>query len=57
MLYCGTKIYLMLLTILSKTNLPDKGIIYLCKDEKSNPITILLIDDIKCICMLNRNVF
>lgn len=35
------------LTILSKTNLPDKGIIYLCKDEKSNPITLMLIDDIK----------
>ncbi len=35
------------LTILSKTNLPDKGIIYLCKDEKSNPITVMLIDDIK----------
>lgn len=35
------------LTIVSKTNLPDKGIIYLCKDEKSNPITVMLIDDIK----------
>lgn len=35
------------LTILSKTNLQDKGIIYLCKDEKSNPITLMLIDDIK----------
>lgn len=35
------------LTIISKTNLPDKGIIYLCKDEKSNPITVMLIDDIK----------
>ena len=35
------------LTIISKTDLPDNGIIYLCKDEKSNPITIMLIDDIK----------
>lgn len=35
------------LTVISKTNLPDKGIIYLCKDEKSNPITVMLIDDIK----------
>ena len=35
------------LTILSKTNLPAKGIIYLCKDKKSNPITLMLIDDIK----------
>lgn len=35
------------LTIVSKTNLPDKGIIYLCKDEKLNPITVMLIDDIK----------
>ena len=35
------------LTIVSKTNLPDKGIIYLCKDEKSNPITVMLIDDVK----------
>ena len=35
------------LTILSKTNLPDKGIIYLFKDDKSNPITVMLIDDIK----------
>ena len=35
------------LTILSKTNLPAKGIIYLCKDEKSNPVTLMLIDDIK----------
>lgn len=36
-----------ILTIVSKTNLPDKGIIYLCTDEKSNPITVMLIDDIK----------
>jgi hypothetical protein len=35
------------LTIISKTSLPDKGIIYLCKDEKSNPITVMLIDDVK----------
>jgi hypothetical protein len=35
------------LTIVSRTNLPDKGIIYLCKDEKSNPITVMLIDDVK----------
>lgn len=35
------------LTIISKTNLPDRGIIYLCKDEKSDPITVMLIDDVK----------
>lgn len=35
------------LTIVSKTDLPDKGVIYLCKDEKSNPITVMLFDDIK----------
>lgn len=35
------------LTIVSKTNLPDKGTIYLCRDEKSNMITVMLIDDIK----------
>ena len=35
------------LTIVSKTDLPDKGIIYLCKDEKSDPITVMLFDNIK----------
>lgn len=35
------------LTIISKTDLPDKGTIYLCKDEKSNPITVMLFDNIK----------
>jgi inorganic pyrophosphatase/exopolyphosphatase len=35
------------LTIVSKTDLPDRGTIYLCKDEKSNPITIMLFDNIK----------
>ncbi len=35
------------LTIVSKTNLPDKGVIYLCKDDKANPITVMLIDDVK----------
>lgn len=35
------------LTIVSKTDLPENGTIYLCKDEKSNPITVMLIDDIK----------
>ena len=35
------------LTIVSKTDLPDNGIIYLCKDEKSNPITVMLFDNIK----------
>lgn len=35
------------LTIVSKTDLPDKGTIYLCKDEKSNPITVMLFDNIK----------
>jgi hypothetical protein len=35
------------LTIISKTDLPDKGVIYLCNDEKSNPVTVMLIDNIK----------
>jgi len=35
------------LTIVSKTDLPDRGTIYLCKDEKSNPITVMLFDNIK----------
>jgi hypothetical protein len=35
------------LTIISKTDLPNKGIIYLCKDEKSDPITVMLFDNIK----------
>lgn len=35
------------LTIISKTDLPDKGIIYLCNDEKSNLVTVMLIDNIK----------
>jgi hypothetical protein len=35
------------LSIVSKTDLPDKGIIYLCKDEQTNPVTIMLIDDSK----------
>ena len=35
------------LTIVSKTDLPDNGAIYLCNDERSNPVTIMLIDDNK----------
>lgn len=35
------------LTIISKTNLPEKGIIYLCKDETANLVTVMLIDNIK----------
>ncbi|RTY92384.1 hypothetical protein [Flavobacterium sp. GT3R68] len=35
------------LTIISKTHLPDKSIIYLCKDEKSNPVTVTLIRNTK----------
>lgn len=35
------------LTIVSKTDLPDNGAIYLCNDEKSNPVTVMLIDDSK----------
>ena len=35
------------LTVISKTDLPDHGTIYLCKDEKSNPITVMLFDNIK----------
>ena len=35
------------LSIISKTDLPDRGIIYLCKDEETNPVTIMLIDNTK----------
>lgn len=35
------------LNIVSKTDLPDNGVIYLCKDEKSNPVTVMLIDNAK----------
>jgi len=35
------------LSIISKTSLPDNGVIYLCKDEKSNPITVMLFDNLK----------
>lgn len=35
------------LTIISKTNLPEKGIIYLCNDETLNLVTVMLIDNIK----------
>lgn len=35
------------LSILSKTTLPDNGVIYLCKDEKANPVTVMLFDNIK----------
>jgi len=35
------------LSIISKTDLPNRGIIYLCRDEETNPITIMLIDNTK----------
>lgn len=35
------------LKVISRTQLPDKGMIYLCQDEKSNPITVMLFDNIK----------
>jgi len=35
------------LSIISKTALPDNGVIYLCKDDKSNPVTVMLFDNIK----------
>ena len=35
------------LQILSKTDLPNKGVIYLCKDDKANSVTVMLIDNIK----------
>lgn len=35
------------LNIISKTDLPDNGVIYLCKDEETNPVTVMLIDDTK----------
>ena len=35
------------LNIVSKTDLPNKGVIYLCKDDMANQVTVMLIDDIK----------
>lgn len=35
------------LTIISKTDLPEKGIIYLCNDETKNLVTVMLIDNVK----------
>ena len=35
------------LSILSKTTLPDNGVIYLCKDQKSNAVTVMLFDNLK----------
>ena len=35
------------LNILKKTDLPNNGAIYLCKDEKANSVTIMLIDNVK----------
>ena len=35
------------LTILSKTELPDRGTIYLCNDEQLNSVTVMLIDNSK----------
>jgi len=45
------------LTIISKTDLPDNGIIYLCRDEKSNPVTVMLIDKIKMYLYTNTKRF
>jgi len=35
------------LSIISKTELPNNGVIYLCKDQKSNPVTVMLFDNLK----------
>lgn len=35
------------LNIISKTDLPDNGVIFLCKDEWANPVTVMLIDNVK----------
>ncbi len=35
------------LKIISKTDLPDNGVIYLCQDEKSNAVTVMLIDNVR----------
>ena len=35
------------LSIESKTDLPDNGIIYLCKDENLNPITVMIFGNSK----------
>ncbi len=35
------------LQIVSKTDLPDNGVIYLCKDDLLNSVTVMLIDNIK----------
>lgn len=48
--FSDTKIVLHLdkayqLTVHSKNNLPDGGIVYRCKDQQSNEVTITLISD------------
>jgi len=35
------------LNIISTTQLPNNGFIFLCKDDKLNPITVMLIDNLK----------
>lgn len=35
------------LHIISKTSLPDNGVIYLCQDEKLNSVTVMLFDNVK----------
>ena len=35
------------LTIISKTDLPEKSIIYLCNDETKNLVTVMHIDNMK----------
>lgn len=35
------------LDIVKKTDLPDGGAIYLCKDDKANEVTVTLIDNVK----------
>ena len=45
------------LKIVSKTLLPDNGIIYLCKDENLNNVTVMLLNDDKMFLYNNTKRF
>jgi len=45
------------LKIVSKTLLPDNGVIYLCKDESQNSITVMLLNDDKLFLYNNTKRF
>lgn len=45
------------LNIIQKTHLPDKGVIYLCKDEKQHDITVMLVSDDRMFLYNDRKRF